>query len=59
MVCGARTNGTITGLTLYAASVGALPQGRLSSPAAGLLDLALLHRDLLLTEPGGAGGTAR
>ncbi|MCF2125998.1 hypothetical protein L1I79_06035 [Strepomyces sp. STD 3.1] len=59
MVCGARTNGTITGLPLDAASVGALPRDRLSSPAAGLLDLALLHRDLLLAEPSGAGGTAR
>ncbi|MGW8747237.1 transcriptional regulator [Streptomyces sp. NPDC055794] len=57
VVCGARTNGTITGLPLDAVSIGTLPRDRLSSPAAGLLDLALLHRDLLLAEPSGAGGT--
>ncbi|MFD0184943.1 transcriptional regulator [Streptomyces sp. NPDC059687] len=48
VITGPRTNGTITGLPLTPDSVDDLPAGRVSSPAAGLLQLALQHRDLLL-----------
>ncbi|MFE2418615.1 hypothetical protein [Streptomyces hokutonensis] len=51
VISGPRSNGTITGLPLDAASVNALPPSRMSSPAAGLLQLALLHRDVLLSGP--------
>ncbi|WP_435226605.1 transcriptional regulator [Streptomyces sp. Tue6028] len=51
VISGPRSNGTITGLPLDAASVSDLPSSRMSSPAAGLLQLALHHKDLLLSDP--------
>ncbi|WP_399888013.1 hypothetical protein ACGH7X_24680 [Streptomyces sp. BBFR51] len=51
VVSGPRSNGTITGLPLDDASVSALPVSRMSSPAAGLLQLALRHREVLLSDP--------
>lgn len=51
VVSGPRSNGTITGLPLDTASVDDLPAIRMSSPAAGLLRLALQHRDILLADP--------
>ncbi|UUU21517.1 transcriptional regulator [Streptomyces sp. DSM 40750] len=51
VISGPRSNGTITGLPLDAASINALPSSRMSSPAAGLLQLALQHREFLLSEP--------
>ncbi|MEW1683103.1 transcriptional regulator [Streptomyces sp. NPDC093594] len=51
VISGSRTNGIIKGLPLTAASVADLPADRMSSPAAGLLQLALQHRDFLLADP--------
>ncbi|MGW3124130.1 transcriptional regulator [Streptomyces sp. NPDC001107] len=51
VISGPRSNGTITGLPLDDASVNDLPSNRMSSPAAGLLQLALQHRDVLLAAP--------
>ncbi|WP_326720977.1 transcriptional regulator [Streptomyces sp. NBC_00243] len=51
VISGPRSNGTITGLPLDAASVNDLPPSRMSSPAAGLLQLALRHRNVLLSGP--------
>ncbi|MEU0645993.1 transcriptional regulator [Streptomyces umbrinus] len=48
VISGPRQHGVITGLPLTAESVDDLPRRRMSSPAAGLLQLALQHRDLLL-----------
>lgn len=48
VVGGQRSHGTITGLPLTAESVADLPKERMSSPAAGLLQLAVQHRALLL-----------
>lgn len=56
VVSGPRSNGTITGLPLDDASVRALPVSRMSSPAAGLLQLALRHREVLLSDPDGRPG---
>lgn len=50
VVSGPRSNGTVTGLPLDEASVNDLPSTRMSSPAAGLLQLALQHRDVLLSD---------
>lgn len=51
VVGGPRSNGTITGLPLDSVSVDDLPSSRMSSPAAGILQLALQHKDLLLSDP--------
>ncbi|MFJ4782914.1 transcriptional regulator [Streptomyces sp. NPDC088794] len=51
VVGGPRSNGTVTGLPLDDASVNDLPSDRMSPPAAGLLQLALQHRDVLLSDP--------
>ncbi|MFE6176634.1 hypothetical protein [Streptomyces sp. NPDC056464] len=56
VISGSRSNGTIVGLPLNAASVNDLPTNRMSPPAAGLLQLALRHRDFLLSDPGGFQG---
>jgi hypothetical protein len=48
VVGGHRSHGTITGLPLTAESVAELPKDRMSSPAAGLLQLAVQHSALLL-----------
>jgi hypothetical protein len=45
---GPRSHGTVTGLPLTAESVSELPADQMSSPAAGLLQLALHHRAMLL-----------
>lgn len=49
VVSGVRSHGTLTGLPLTPRSVADLPEHRMSAPAAGLLHLALHHRDLLLS----------
>lgn len=49
IVGGLRSHGSIMGLPLTAESVADLPKDRLSSPAAGLLQLAVEHRALLLS----------
>ncbi|MFI6662134.1 hypothetical protein ACIBL8_42240 [Streptomyces sp. NPDC050523] len=51
VISGPRSNGTVTGLPLDDASVNDLPASRMSSPAAGLLQLALRHRNILLADP--------
>lgn len=49
VIGGPRVNGTITGLPLDATAVDDLAANSMSPPAAGLLRLALRHRDLLLS----------
>lgn len=51
VISGPRSSGTITGLPLDAACINDLPPSRMSSPAAGLLRLALQHKDVLLSDP--------
>ncbi|MEU2899141.1 transcriptional regulator [Streptomyces sp. NPDC006967] len=51
VVSGPRSHGAIRGLPLTAASVSDLPSSRMSSPAAGLLQLALQYRNVLLSDP--------
>jgi hypothetical protein len=51
VISGPRSNGNVTGLALDDASVNDLPSSRMSSPAAGLLQLALQHKDVLLSDP--------
>jgi hypothetical protein len=50
VIGGPRSHGNITGLPLTAESVSDIPPKRISPPAAGLLQLALSHRDLLLAD---------
>ncbi|MDT6985077.1 transcriptional regulator [Streptomyces lusitanus] len=51
VIAGSRAHGVTKGLPLTEAGIAALPAGRMSSPAAGLLQLALRHKDLFLAAP--------
>lgn len=47
-----RADGAVVGLPFTEAGIADLPAARLSSPAAGLLQLALQHQEMLLAPPG-------
>ncbi|GAA0694652.1 transcriptional regulator [Streptomyces thermocarboxydus] len=51
VISGSRTHGVIKGLPLTDSGVADLPASRLSSPAAGLLQLALRHKSVFLAAP--------
>ncbi|MFK4593849.1 hypothetical protein RKD30_000516 [Streptomyces pristinaespiralis] len=56
VISGRRADGAVVGLPFSEASVADLPADRMSSPAAGLLRLALQHQEMLLAPPGATPG---
>ncbi|MEU1891331.1 hypothetical protein [Streptomyces pristinaespiralis] len=56
VISGRRADGAVVGLPFTEASVADLPADRMSSPAAGLLRLALRHQEMLLAPPGATPG---